>query len=372
MDSKLKIAIITNWWPSKKQPGYGVFIQEQAQILSQYVNVTIFLLKRSLIPYEKKTIQNRVSIIEKGFPFGKIKNEKTLSLWANKLSSLVQKHHKRFPFDLIHCHDHYAAFAGKIISDQIHLPYIVTLHNTSISTGILDHWKKSYISKILSPAQVVIAVGPKLQKTLQNDYKIPEVRIIPNFIDLERFYPPVSSPSLRPFCFLFVGDLEQRKGVTDIVECFCMTNDDCHLHIVGTGPEKQNMIKIAEKYKKTENLIFYGHVPNEKIPNIYRKCHAYLSLSTAETFGITVLEAMACGLPVIYTPSGGPEYIAKDPYSIMVDKSDKFSIVGAMQTMMSNYTNIDRSVIRDHVVQEFGTKTIINKIMKIYRESANI
>ena len=143
----MRIAIVTAWYPSKKNPLYGVFIQNQVHALAEECDVYVLLLRWSLIPYSKERREGKVTIIEKGDFYFPNASEQLLNFWASRYLRFFQKIHEQYNFDLIHCHDHYGAFVGDKIKNKLSLPYICTIHNSNIMNNQLVGWKKNYLPR---------------------------------------------------------------------------------------------------------------------------------------------------------------------------------------------------------------------------------
>jgi glycosyltransferase involved in cell wall biosynthesis len=103
---------------------------------------------------------------------------------------------------------------------------------------------------------------------------------------------------------LFVGNLLEHKGIFELLDIFSQVsrkNEDARLFIIGTGEMKPQMMKKVRELNMSENVKFVGEVSFEDMPSYYRSATMLVHPSHEETFGMVVLEAMACGLPVIAT-----------------------------------------------------------------------
>ena len=130
----MRIAIVTAWYPSDKNPLYGVFIQNQARALAEHCTVTVLLLKWSLIPYVKERKEGNLIILEKGDFYFPNASELLLNFWASRYHRFFTKVHNKTPFDFIHAHDHYGAFVSDKVKNELGVPYVCTIHNSNIFT----------------------------------------------------------------------------------------------------------------------------------------------------------------------------------------------------------------------------------------------
>ena len=363
----MRIAIVTAWYPNRKNPLYGVFIQNQARALSAHCSVCVLLLKWSLIPYVTERKDGDITIIEKGDFYFPNASEQLLNFWASRYVYFFRGIHAKNPFDLIHCHDHYGAFVGDRIKKELKIPYICTIHNSNIMNDKLVDWKKAYLPRILKNANSVISVGKKLANTLESKYHISKVKVIPNYIDTDQFKiePTRSSNDFR---FLFVGGLESHKGIVELVKAFRRAGiSGASLHIVGTGILEKEIKAYINEFELNDSIHLYGEIPNNKLPEIYNSSHVYVSVSEYETFGVTVLEAMSCGLPVLFTASGGPDELVMDFAGIKIKERTIKGIKQGLEKIKEKYSNFDGEQIRGHVINQYGSQKMIEALLTEYK-----
>ncbi len=364
----MRIAILSSWYPTTKSPLYGIFVQAQAKALSECCDVDVLLLERGIIPRTLTIEDDKLTVYKKSGFYLPNRNEQLLKIWAHQYYLHYKKNHDQKKYDLIHCHDHYGAYAGWYINQKMDIPYVVTIHNSSIQSMTLVDWKKSYLPKVLKNASHVIAVGHKLGEILEENFTSQKVEILPNVVNTNVFKPNEYKKKTSPFKFLFIGDLDENKGVMRMLESFMkMKSKDTQLHIIGRGPLRREAVNFIDENGLAERVLLQDQLPNADLPDVYNSAHVYVSLSKEETFGITILEAMSCGLPVIYTRSGGPEHIIIEHGCIETTKTDTAQISKSLDKIISDYPQIDRSLIRQHVLDNYSSKSIINKLLLIYK-----
>ncbi len=134
-------------------------------------------------------------------------------------------------------------------------------------------------------------------------------------VDLHRFSPARHSTPHPPFRLGFVGRLEWRKGIPIVIEALAGLPDHFELHVHGTGPDDARLRLHAAAQGVAGRVHFHGFANQDELPAIYRSLHAVVVPSQTtenwvEQFGRVVVEAMACGVPVIGSDSGSiPEVI---------------------------------------------------------------
>lgn len=131
-------------------------------------------------------------------------------------------------------------------------------------------------------------------------------------VDLSQFYPDKNFISYGPKILLYVGRVSKEKNIED----FCNLNiedEETYLKvIVGDGPD---LNRLQEKYKP--DVLFLGKLTGEDLAAIYRAADCFVFPSKADTFGLVILEALACGVPVAAYPVTGPIDILNDKVGYM-------------------------------------------------------
>jgi glycosyltransferase involved in cell wall biosynthesis len=127
-----------------------------------------------------------------------------------------------------------------------------------------------------------------------------KVTVIPIGIDLSRFSPVPAARSDSVFRLLYVGRLASGKRVDNLLRVMDLLWDrPVHLTIVGDGPERGRLEKLAEMLYVKDRVTFAGRVPDGELPGYYHACDAWVTASEHEGFCVPVVEAMACGRPAI-------------------------------------------------------------------------
>ena len=246
--------------------------------------------------------------------------------------------------DIIHAHWTAAGFIGGILKTLSRKPLIITVHGSEIYLVHSRIGKKIALS-ILKRADFITAVSKGLVLELL-DWGIDEkkVRLVPNGVDSTAFSPkdPVNTKEDLDFIsnmkhVLFVGRLAPVKGVEYLIQAIPAVIKGfkrVHFVIVGDGDSTHALQKLAEQLKINEYINFVGRQPHEKIAEYMAISDILVLPSLSEGLPVTVLEAMACGLPVIATRVGGiPEIVLDGVTGYVVppkspkEISDKISLL---------------------------------------------
>jgi glycosyltransferase involved in cell wall biosynthesis len=255
-------------------------------------------------------------------------------------SLLVRKNINFEKYDVIHGTLMPASLISLSISPP-DVPIVVTSHGTSIGEVRshkleipTDYLKKFFFhpTNVLMDATTitgvdrVIAISSIAEEELERWYPVSHEQIvrIPHGVDTERFSPNQHchrSINDAKFSLLHVGRLVSRKHVDLALEALAeIERDDIELLLAGTGRHRERLENRAAELGIAEDVDFLGFVPEEDLPTLYASSDAFLFLSRYEGFGLTFLESMASGTPVIGTRVGGfPDMVTDGEEGIIVD-----------------------------------------------------
>lgn len=243
------------------------------------------------------------------------------TVWSiDAVSSLLRLADEIQP-DIIHAHNLF--FSTTLIAAALkrHLarPLVVTMH-----LGTLDcisgpariaaaGWERTVGRSILRCADRVIAVSQAVAKhAAALRYPASSTRVIPNGVDLDRFFPSPDSTSDHARVGL-VGRLIFNKGPRYFVEsvpAVLEMHPRTEFVLAGEGPLRDELERRVAQLGIGHAVTFLGK--RTDIPDILRTCDLYVRPSLTEGLPLTVLEAMACGVPVIATPVGGTAEVVQD------------------------------------------------------------
>lgn len=233
------------------------------------------------------------------------------------LASKVVQTALKWKLDVIHAHyaipHAYAAIsASRILREQgVTLPVITTLHGTDITVVGRNPAYKPAVTYSINHSDIVTAVSQSLKKDSYDNFDITkEIVVVPNFVDLRAFEKEIPCIK-RQFApegqniITHISNMRPVKRLHDVIRTFGLIRQalPARLLMVGDGPEKEPARQLAREIGVIDDVIFVGNAVD-----IYRvlKCSDLLLLpSEKESFGLVALEAMAAGIPVISTNTGG-------------------------------------------------------------------
>ena len=200
------------------------------------------------------------------------------------------------------------------------LPYAVRVSGPDIP-GFEERYAWLYplltplIRRIWNGAQTVVAKCEGEAEMIRAVDGSVGISLIPNGVDLEVFQPGDPIPSSGPLRLLCVGRLIERKGQHHLIEAVKRLTDegiDVTLDLVGTGDAKAANEAQARRLWLADRVRFLGYVPREEIPAHYAAAHVFVLPSYNEGMSVATLEAMAAGLPIVVTRTGGADELVEE------------------------------------------------------------
>lgn len=233
---------------------------------------------------------------------------------ASKMVDVV-KYEK---LDLLHVHyaiPHASAayMAQQILKSQgIKIPFITTLHGTDITLVGKDPSFEPVITFCLNQSNAVTTVSQSLKDDTYKHFGTDrEIHVIPNFIQSESELPVIDLEKRRRYAadneriLTHISNFRRVKRIDDVVKVFALVNAQipCKLLLAGDGPERAMVEHLARELKICDRIVFLGKVRDTS--HVLEISDLFFLPSETESFGLAALEAMAEGVPVISSNTGG-------------------------------------------------------------------
>jgi N-acetyl-alpha-D-glucosaminyl L-malate synthase BshA len=300
---------------------------------------------------------------------------------SSKLVDMVKLH----KIELLHVH--YAiphAYAGymakKMLKEQgIKIPMVTTLHGTDITLVGNHPFYKPAVSFSINHSDIVTSVSQSLKDETYRLFDIKrEIHVIPNFIEVDNNKLDVNSNCHRSLMatetqkiVTHISNFRKVKRIPDVIKVFNEIQKvmPAKLMMVGDGPEKAPAERLCEQLGISDKVIFFGN--SNEINEILNYSDLFLLPSETESFGLAALEAMACGVPVVSSNSGGLPEVNKDGYSgYMADVGDVDEMAAKAIEILSDDTRLrefkSNALLR---AKEFDIMNIMPLYEKLYAKA---
>ena len=265
----------------------------------------------------------------------------------------------------------------------LRIPYVVSLRGGDVPGFVpeidaIHRWIAPLRRAVLRRASAIIANSASLAQLSTAADPFP-VGVIPNGVDPLAFAPQgAANPAEDEFRILFVGRLHSQKNVGMLIESAAALAAEpgprVVLEIVGDGPERAALEKLAERAGAAALLRWRGWLDKGAVLDCYRRTHAFVNPSLYEGMPNTVLEAMACGVPVVASRIGGNEdLVVEGETGFLFDLGAPQQLTAALQRLRgSRALGIDLGARgRQRVIGEFSWPSVAERYVRLLKRPAN-
>ncbi|TYS11377.1 N-acetyl-alpha-D-glucosaminyl L-malate synthase BshA [Bacillus subtilis] len=300
------------------------------------------------------------------------------------LASKIAEVAERENLDIIHAHYALPHAVCAYLAKQMlkrNIGIVTTLHGTDITVLGYDPSLKDLIRFAIEASDRVTAVSSALAAETYDLIK-PEKKIetIYNFID-ERVYLKKNNAAIKEKhgilpdekVVIHVSNFRKVKRVQDVIRVFrnIAGKTKAKLLLVGDGPEKSTACELVRKYGLENQVLMLGN--QDRVEELYSISDLKLLLSEKESFGLVLLEAMACGVPCIGTNIGGiPEVIKNSVSGFLVDVGDVAAATACAMRILEDeqlskgFTKAAMEMLKN----EFSSQKIVSQYEQIYADLA--
>ena len=283
---------------------------------------------------------------------------------------------KRIKPDILHSQSVAIGWHAFIAKKVLHKPYLVWVRG--YSEYLSWRFRKLISKPALKNADAVIALTEDMKREIQK-FCDRGALVIPNGIDLERFEGLPRGNIRRQLkitngqkIIIFVGTLYSIKGVKYLIQAMKLIkngNRNARLMLVGNGKERQSLEELTKELDLEEDVTFVGKVPNEEVPQYMIASDVFVLPSLSEGFPNVILEAMACGLPIVVTKVRGlPEIIEEGKNGFLVEPRSPEQIAEKVLQLLED-DDLRERISRNNKekVKQYSWERIMRRLEDVYR-----
>jgi len=308
---------------------------------------------------------------------------------------LLQKLNRLKSFDLVHFLDAREAF----FSPRHLFPLLGTVHDCYFAYASRSplYWKKTYqdwprrylyhqMARILEKRSLrkldlIITNSRYVQRAITERYRLlPEVaRTIYYGFSFPWQGAEARARTDHSQCHLqvlFVGGNFQRKGLPTLLRAVAQLKEHLpaiRLHVVGDNPARGRMVALTEELGLSEHVTFLGALSHNALAPLYRAAQVLALPSEIEGFGITLLEAMHLGVPVIGSSRGGSQELIRNGWNgYLVEPGDASGLVEKLLALLVNHKLREEMGIHGRqTAEQFTLQRMVEETLEVYREAVN-
>ena len=265
--------------------------------------------------------------------------------------TFIRDEQKKQPFDVtlafftIPC-----GFIAYLIEKRFKIPFAVSLRGADVP-GFSEKYDTFYVFAkplvrfLWKRARAVIPNSQGIRALALKTAPKQGMQIIENGVDTEAFKPSQEIKAENPIVFLSTSRLTPRKGIDKLIEAFAValqySSVKLELHLIGEGEQRPALEARVKELGITEQVKFLGRIEHNSLGKFYTEAHVFVLPSKNEGMSNAALEALASGLPLVVSATGGMEELVTDGVNgIFIDPDDKKAFSEALVSLTNNQKSL--------------------------------
>ena len=385
MENKKHILFISSWYPNRNNPTHGIFNRYFADAAAIYNQISVIHVcsdeqLKSEFECVESTENGILSItvyyrkVNSSIPLIShlLKRKKVLQAFDLAFQKLIQKVSKP---DLIQLNVVLPMGLGAYHLSQKHkIPYVVNENWSGYCAedGNYRGFVMKYLTqKIIRSAKKIMPTSNYLKEAMLAQQLNGSYEVVPNVVNVQRF-KPLEEMTHAKTKLLHISSLNDReKNVSGLIRAFAMvlkTEQELELKIVGEGIDKEVYQKLVSGLNIGKYVHFVGRLMADDLVKTINANDALIMFSNYETFSLVIIEAFACGKPVITSNAGAIAGYMKPELGIMVNKNNEKQLSEAILNFTKVKNKFDHNLIRKFAVENYSYEKIGEKLNEIYRD----
>jgi glycosyltransferase involved in cell wall biosynthesis len=370
---KLRILFIVRSYPSSKKPISGIFIKEHAKAVSLYEEVAVITSEydsglKSVYKIDTN-MEEEIQVLRVSYRKSPIpKTTYFIYLWGIFCAFRRLIKENWIP-DIIHAHIYSEGVPAVMLGKYYKKPVVISEHFSSFPRKTIRGFEKLKAIFSMNNSNVIISVSRNLIKYIKYYGVKNQFKVVPNTFDTNVFFPDIKRKPRETKKLLLVASLIPIKGIPYLLESLMTlekNRNDFILDIVGAGPCKIQYEKYSCELGIKDKVNFHGLKKKEEIARFMRNADVFVLSSIWENLPCVLIEAMACGLPIIATKIGGIPEIMNEKTGIMVPPKNKDALADAILYVFDHIRDYSREEIAEYAKRNFSFKVIGKQLDNIY------
>lgn len=255
--------------------------------------------------------------------------------------------------------------------NEIESPHINGNPAKKLAKGVLGKISQRRYYRTLNRAQSILVAVGAMHNSLPLQLR-DKSKLVPFGVNTEQFKPS-DYQGPKP-TILFLANLLKRKGLRFLLEAMpsiIQNIPDVELNVIGGGPSEIYFRNLAKEWGISSHVEFEGPVSHNKTVKWFQQCDLYCLPSLGEPFGISLLEAMSCGKPVVTTRAGGvPDFVEDGKCGYLVPPRDRQALATAIIKILTDSSLAKKmgDYNRELCINNYDWEIIVDKIENAYEE----
>ena len=376
---KRNILFLSSWYPNRIKPTHGNFVYQHASAASKFhqVHIVYVCLDDQLnggteIVKNNDPFPSTIAYISKSrIPFiGKLWNYLRTILCYFQLVRDLRK--EGFHPELIHANIVYPiGIVARLLSIRFKVPYVITEHWTCYLQEVYPRPSKlqQFLTRLAAnKASIILPVSENLAQAMQKFGIRSEMNVVYNVIDTNVFVPGKKTER-KGNKLIHVSSLDPvQKNPSLLFQAFaelCKWKPEMQLHIVSDGDFSLFKKEIMQ-LNIDQQIVFHGMLEAKEIATLLQNSDLFVLTSRFETFGVVLIEAISCGLPIVSTNVGGIKEIVTSEHGQLVPSEDLEALVSVIKEQLIRLDEYDSIEMHQKATEKFSYHTIGIRLGEIY------
>lgn len=370
LEKQLHVLILPEFLPYNEK-GWGGFTWNYIKSVQPFCKATIFhsRLNGTEQGLTEHQIDENTKLI-RYFPYTEkpsgIKKSVAYLKWFNACYHLLKDIKD---VDVIHAHGVVLnGSLAKKLSRKWKIPYVLTEHTGPFSKVINSSYKKYKVKNVMENANAVLAVSNHLKnEILSNGIHPKRMEVTYNPIDTDLFQLKEKKLFKN---IVFAGRMDENKGALRALkafEIFQKIHADWTLTLCGDGKEMVAVVEYVKSHQLENSVIIKGMLSEKEVATEFHQADVFISPTQYESFGLSITEALSCGLPVITTNVTAPQEYVNVSNGILLEVNNIEKMAEALIKMVENLENYNSEKIREQVVHQFSVSNFGQRLFTIYK-----
>jgi L-malate glycosyltransferase len=275
--------------------------------------------------------------------------------------------------EIMHAHGSLpSGYAAACLGGESAIPVIVQEHYTGFESDARFPWRTGcYVEEMGRWIQGFYAVSPGYAQRIERTGLINVTGVLPNPIDTDLFVAAPRVQQDHALQIVTAGNMDLRKGTDILFQSLhrIMPTLDWRLTIFGDTSQRGLFSRWLDDPHFSRRVSLPGRVSQRELQKAYSQSDLYVVSSRIETANVSMLEAMACGVPVVTTSCGAPETLIDETVGIAVKANDPAALAEGIMQAARNAARYDRKVLRRFVVDRYSKPVVAEMVVNAYQES---
>ena len=392
---RLRVLVLSRSYPNDVLPHLGLWVERPVQLLAAHCDIRVVAPSPWCPPVPgieplrqyarfrripRRELRDGIQVERPRFPTGPGRSLYALDARTQALtvSRTVDRLHAVFPFDLIHAQMIYPeGVVAQGLGRRFGVPFVVTEHAPWTENWFRSRSLRRQAVDAGRASAALLAVSTSVRESIVSYGIDPgRVRVTPVGVDTQRFELGPAEARRRDQV-LFVGWPNYTKGLDvllDAIAILAERGSPARLLVVGgalyrdTRLQEEKLRRYASSLGLDDRVHFLGPKAQGEVARLMAESAVLVLPSRAESFGAVLVEALACGTPVVGTRSGGPEDIVTPDVGMLVPVGDERALADAIRAVLDDPDRYPPEALRESTITRFGWPSIVARTLDIYRE----